>query len=50
MELKKLEEVAGDFDFLVQEGVIYSQKDIERAYFLLGVIEEFIDTLSLKAK
>ena len=49
-ELEALEEIAGQYDFLLQEGVIYTKQEKERALFLIEDIENLVNQLHIKEK
>jgi len=47
-EIDKLEEVVGQYDFLVQEGVFYTKEEKKRALFLYERLGTLIKTLITK--
>ena len=47
-EIEELEKIAGQYDFLLQEGVFYTKKEKERALFLLTAIENLVNQLNIK--
>lgn len=47
-ELQKLEEVVNQYDFLLQEGIIYKKEERERAYFLIDQLVNLIDEMKVR--
>ena len=47
-EIDKLEELAGIYDDLLQEGMIYSKEEKDRALFLWRDIGMIIDQIKVK--
>jgi hypothetical protein len=47
-ELDKLEKVVGIYDYLLQEGVVFEKKEIQKAKKLIEQLEKIIDEVIVR--
>jgi len=47
-ELKALEEVVGQYDFLIQEGVVYRKAEYDRAWVLVKSLMKLLHSFQVK--
>ena len=48
-EIKELEKLVSEFDYLLQEGVIYNQEEIKRIIKLASDLQNMVDELEKQA-